>query len=114
MRVLHNYLTASNGRVWLLWDSNRYNESKKSESSQMLHCEVRGITAEVECDLTIIYRFNTNEQRKELWESLKLLAQGITVPWLVIGDFNALLDSQDRLHRNLVHQSNIQDLAECI
>lgn len=112
--LCNNYSTTSNGRIWIIWDSNIYTMDKKAESSQLLHCEIRGRSAEVECDLTIIYRFNTNEQRKYLWETLKGLALGITKPQLVLGDFNSQLYPQERLHGNSAHQAGIEYFVDCI
>lgn len=40
--------------------------------------------------MTVVYGFNTIEQRKALWDGLNGIAQGINSPWLVCGDFNAL------------------------
>lgn len=34
----NNYQKASNGRIWLLWDTNICNADKMREESQLLHC----------------------------------------------------------------------------
>ncbi|XP_075108858.1 uncharacterized protein LOC142180704 [Nicotiana tabacum] len=93
---LHNYSAASNGRIWVLWDTIKYQVTKLVEGDQIMHCEVRGLATQIDCMITIIYGFNTIEQRKELWEDLKILAQSITKPWLAIRDFNAIMCSMDR------------------
>lgn len=50
----------------------------------------------------IEYGFNTIDQRKALWIDIRTLATQYTKPWLVWGDFNALLHDQDRLYDALV------------
>ncbi|XP_019226408.1 PREDICTED: uncharacterized protein LOC109207863 [Nicotiana attenuata] len=66
------------------------------------------------CVITVIYGYNTCEQRKNIWETLKELAQGINMPWLIVGDFNAVLYPQDRLFGNQVQYVEIKDFTECI
>ncbi|XP_019264955.1 PREDICTED: uncharacterized protein LOC109242565 [Nicotiana attenuata] len=72
---LYNYSSAKNGRIWVLWDTNNYQVVKLTETAQMMHCEITGSAYQTDCLVTIIYGFNTMEQRKGLWEDLKTLAQ---------------------------------------
>lgn len=58
-----------------------------TETAQMMHCEITGSAYQTDCLVTFIYGFNTIEQMRGLWEDLKRVAQGITKPWLVIGEF---------------------------
>lgn len=46
---------------------------------------------------TPVYGFNTLEQRKALWTSLADISVYMTKPWIVSGDFNAMLYTQDVL-----------------
>lgn len=62
--------------------------------------------------MTVVYGFNTIEQRKALWDGLNGIAQGINSPWLVCGDFNALQYSDDRLMGTPVSYAEIQGLSE--
>ncbi|KAH0652562.1 hypothetical protein KY289_030240 [Solanum tuberosum] len=50
------------------------------------------------CYITVVYGYNTGDKRKELWTNLRDLAIGMTTPWLICGDFNALLYPEDRLY----------------
>ena len=64
--------------------------------------------------LTVVYGFNTIDQRKNLWQELNMLAQGISQPWLIAGDCNALLSPKDRLAGAPVTMNAIRDFAECV
>lgn len=64
--------------------------------------------------ITVIYGFNTVKKRKVLWQDLLTLAQRISQPWLLSGDFNIILTLQDRLDGNVVTMSEIQDFYNCI
>lgn len=40
------------------------------------------------------------DTRKPLWHDLSFLANSITMPWCVIGDFNVVLYDGDRINGN--------------
>lgn len=61
-----------------------------------------------------MYGFNTLKQRKGLWDTLAEIAQTITRPWLISGDFNSMLYTQDRNFGNQITQAEIKDFTECI
>lgn len=69
---------------------------------------------QTDCIITIVYGFNTLEQRKELWNQLENLAKSIRKPWIIWGDFNAIISPQDRLKGAPITGHEIKDFAECI
>lgn len=92
-----NYQSAVNGRIWLTWDPKVYNIGIERVESQLIHCIVRGRLDGFKTCLTLIYGFNTVEQRKTLWRSLNDISVQMTKPWIIGGDFNAMLYTQDRM-----------------
>lgn len=56
----------------------------------------------MECMLTVIYGFNTVEQRRSLWKGIKQLDTSINMPWILGGDFSTVTSLQDRLIGNPV------------
>ncbi|XP_059277748.1 uncharacterized protein LOC132031893 [Lycium ferocissimum] len=109
----NNYSAACNGRIWVVWDPNYYTVIILRVEDQLIHCLVQN-ASEVNCYLTIIYGFNSIEQRRTLWGYLKDIAQGLNSPWAICGDFNALLFAQDRLSGNPVQFAEIKDFAKCL
>lgn len=55
--------------------------------------------------------FCTNEN---LWVALKDAAQGVTISWLICGNFNMPLYPYDRIFGNHVHFSEVKDFSYCI
>lgn len=51
--------------------------------------------------------------RVEMWDELKLMGNSIQEPWLLSGDFNVVLSSEDRLGL-FVTQLKVQDFRDCI
>ena len=98
----------------MIWDDNWYEVKKITSSSQMLHCQVNERSKGYQFSLSKVYGLNTAEQRKSMWKEMETLAKGITQPWLVVGDFNAIFYAKDRLDGVLVAINEIKDLGECV
>lgn len=64
--------------------------------------------------VTVLYRFNTIELRRTLWDELVHIAPGINQPWLIARDFNALLSPQDRQAGAPVTLADTQEFADCV
>lgn len=53
--------------------------------------------------MTVVYGLHTVEHRRSLWATLAHLAQGLgEVPWVILGDFNAVLWPHGRENGNNV------------
>lgn len=85
-----------------------------TQGAQYIHCEVASRDRKTACFMTVVYRFNTTDQRKNLWNDLKTLIVQCNKPWLMWGDFNALLYSQDRLYGAQVTSNETKDFANCV
>lgn len=82
------------------------------ETAQLLHCQVISKQNGMRYLLTVVYGFNKIEQRKELWNDLQVFAPRSNTPWLICGDFNALLYPQDR-KGSPVTLAKLQDFTNC-
>ncbi|XP_019228283.1 PREDICTED: uncharacterized protein LOC109209465 [Nicotiana attenuata] len=63
------------------------------------------------CYMTVVYGYNAMEQRKDMWKKLQNLAPG-KQPWLISGDFNAMLTPQDRISKVPMTLADIHDFAK--
>lgn len=93
---------------------NEYEVKRIKSSPQLLHCLISDRAKDQQQLLTAVYGFNTMELRKSLWMELNELAPKIDQPWLIIGDFNAILSPQDRLPGAAVTLAAIKDFKECV
>ncbi|XP_060202618.1 uncharacterized protein LOC132631036 [Lycium barbarum] len=64
--------------------------------------------------LAAIYGLHTVHDRQTLWEELRELDQRIQSPWLLLGDYNAVLSIDDRTNGNAVQDSEIKDFRDFI
>lgn len=111
---INNYQYAQNGRVWVLWDPRWYSVKLIKAGAQYVHYQLTDNLGKIDCLITVVYGHNTIEQRRALWSDIHNLAANITTPWLIGGDFNAVLYSQDRLMGNPITYAETQDFASCI
>ena len=91
----------------MVWDDNWYEVKVITSSAQLLHCQVNERSKNYQFIVTIVYGLNTVEQRKSLWQEMKILSQSVTQPWLIAGDFNAILSTKDRLNGGPVTNTEI-------
>lgn len=71
-------------------------------TAQLVHYKVQGKDSDFSCLITIVYDFDTPNARMRLWDSLRGLTLNSSEPWLILGDFNAILSHEDRLNGELV------------
>ncbi|XP_075085046.1 uncharacterized protein LOC142168283 [Nicotiana tabacum] len=64
-------------------------------------------------DMTLSY-IPPQLQRTTLWGNLKEVAHGISIPWIVTGDFNAVMLPQDRMFGYPVTYAETKDYVDCM
>ncbi|XP_060170305.1 uncharacterized protein LOC132601217 [Lycium barbarum] len=113
-KMVHNYSHAINGRIWVLWDDNIYDVTVLSLDAHYVHCHITSRSLNIDCVMSVINGYNTVEQIKALWQALETLAPQCNRPWLIWGDFNALLTVKDRCNGAPVTSMEIKDFFECV
>lgn len=108
----HNYDYSSRGRIWLGWNSNDLIVDILMVTVQLIHCKVFIRAHNCEVLLTIVYGLHSIEARRPLWDDLVKVASN--QPWLVCGDFNAVLDVDDRISGADVTDYECRDFKLCL
>ena len=85
-----------------------------NSSAQILHCQVNEKSKGYQFILTVVYGFNIVEQRKSLWQEMNAMSKDISQPWLIVGDFNVILSTKDRLDGVPVTNNEIKDFGDCV
>lgn len=107
-----NYPVASNGRIWMLWKTH-VNVSIIQVKEQYIHSYISDVGGTFAAYVTIIYAKNSIQERQELWRGLRDLGNTIHEAWLMLGDFNVVLSSEDRIE-SAVTQQEVQDFKDCV
>ncbi|XP_074306305.1 uncharacterized protein LOC141641547 [Silene latifolia] len=89
----HNY--HAGGRIWVLWKNQYVKVDIIEMDSQYIHLKVKDKVGNHIFYATFVYGFNKIEERVPLWNALK--SWSINDPWVVLGDFNNVKYSSERV-----------------
>ncbi|KAH0678961.1 hypothetical protein KY284_020046 [Solanum tuberosum] len=101
-----------NGRVWLSWRPDFFTVTYTNGMAQAITCMMLNISLQVEFTLTVVNALNTRKERKNLWSYLGSVSSRCNSPWLVMGDFNTVLNMDDRIGGNPVNLAEVVDFQE--
>ncbi|XP_019256828.1 PREDICTED: uncharacterized protein LOC109235244 [Nicotiana attenuata] len=107
-----NAKTGNKGRIWIMWDPRIYIFDPKEMDEQFIHGQVRVKSRPVNFGFTAVYGLHTIKDRKPLWDKLRQINSIQQGPWLVMGDFNAVLHITDRQHGSEVQDMEMKDFKE--
>ncbi|XP_050220840.1 uncharacterized protein LOC126671160 [Mercurialis annua] len=96
--ILHNYCCSDMGRVWIIYNKDMVNIQAIKMHSQFIHCQL-------DCDgisfmCTFVYGSYVAHDRIDLWNQLNGISLNINLPWIILGDFNAVISNANRLGGN--------------
>lgn len=81
------------GGIWLLWDDSAINVVPVDVNRFFIHALV-SLKNGLRCMLTAVYASPRGSVRRNLWAKLDMLV--IEKPWILMGDFNCVLRSEER------------------
>ncbi|XP_047943132.1 uncharacterized protein LOC125189963 [Salvia hispanica] len=87
--------TGFSGGIWLLWND-FWKVDIISTTTQFIHCRVWDQN-ETNFLFTAVYAHPTPSRREELWHRLAELQIDSTLPWVLLGDFNSIVQSSERM-----------------
>ncbi|KAM3270543.1 hypothetical protein P3S67_028745 [Capsicum chacoense] len=96
MDVIWLAIIPLNGRIWLIWKTSVKIHVLKV-SDQFIHCLVENIGSQSSTYLTVICTMEEISKREELWSELLQHTLMPSNPWVLCGDFNNVLHSEDRM-----------------
>ncbi|XP_060969918.1 uncharacterized protein LOC133037111 [Cannabis sativa] len=85
------------GRIIMAWQPNVYTVDIRFCSSQIMHYFVQFKQYPGHFQLTLIYGFNDEKKREQMWIDLEELGKNNKEAWLVMGDFNEILNASERV-----------------
>ncbi|XP_074274081.1 uncharacterized protein LOC141597513 [Silene latifolia] len=90
-----NTMLHSGGRIWILWKNNKVDVEVLEMADQFIHVKIKVLLTGHSFIATFVYAYNKIEDRVPLWNAL--LRNRVTGPWIVLGDFNNVMFSNERL-----------------
>ncbi|XP_074298970.1 uncharacterized protein LOC141629962 [Silene latifolia] len=103
VNVFNNWSISTNtayhpgGRIWILWQINNYDVQFIEYDPQYIHMKITQKPENVSFNWTVVYGFNDGKDRESLWNNLIRIAGSTQGPWAVAGDFNCVLNADERI-----------------
>ncbi|XP_074277721.1 uncharacterized protein LOC141601346 [Silene latifolia] len=101
------------GRVWIIWLPQLFSIHLLASSDQHITVEVIEISSGDSFWYTVVYGFNSDGERQRLWSQINNLKDNCSKPWCICGDFNSLLNYNERLGSDVTWKE-IRDFRQCM
>lgn len=96
-KSLTNYGFHPLGRIWVCW-SDQVVVTRLHISAHVITCVIQILSLGEQFICSAIYAYNTAAERMQLWEELrgtKAAYDHLSLPWILLGDFNEILASSE-------------------
>jgi len=102
-------------RILVGWNPHKLHLNCIHSAPQWLTCEATHTSLPHPIKITFIYGHNTPAERHDLWHYIaQESSQNSCIPWIVMGDFNAILQVGDRTGGDTHWPRHQDDFATCI
>ncbi|KAJ6684414.1 hypothetical protein OIU85_008047 [Salix viminalis] len=102
-------------RIMIGWNSNMLEVTILSSGGQWVTCDITRKDEGQLVRVTFVYGSSTSVERQELWHYLKYQKSiNDSVPWLVTGDFNAIMRVTDRQGGDRNWYRHMEDFPNCV
>lgn len=112
-RHTDNFLSHPAGRILILWDQAKAELRVLETTPQVIHCEVTCKVTSNTFRLSFVYGFHSIVTRRTLWSNLIEFGAACSIPWLIMGDFNNVLRTDERCNGADVTPYETRDFADC-
>lgn len=112
--AIHTDTIGFAGGLWLLWDPDRVEITNLASTEQEIHVLVQVRSSDLSWFFTAIYASPRLRERHLLWNNLSAVANTHNLPWLMAGDFNELLSTNDKLGGRPLIPSRASAFKECL
>lgn len=99
------------GGIWILWDANLVAMEIFSSTEQEILAEV-WTSPHSSYLLSAIYASPRWMEKEVLWNNLRSISDAITHPWLLVGDFNSIVDGSEKIDGNPATNSQTRSFTD--
>ena len=100
------------GRIIVAWKSDELKVDIKHCSSQLIHVEVTPIVGQI-FHCSFVYGASDKKGREDLFAQLESVKMHIDGPWLIMGDFNCIVDLNERIGQR-PRNHEVEPLRRCM
>lgn len=106
-RQINNFNMHDAGRILILWNPLKIGLEVVECTQQAIHCLATCKVTSFTFNVSFVYAFHTVVTRRPLWNNLMDL--NISLPWLILGDFNNVLKFDEKCNGLEVTPYEIRD-----
>ncbi|XP_026417183.1 uncharacterized protein LOC113312664 [Papaver somniferum] len=105
--VIHNSTSSTKGNLCLFWNASLSTPQVISMSSQMVTVSIGEVL------VSGVHAHVKKSQRKFLWSEMEIISQ-IQKPWVVLGDFNAIISPEEKFGGKAPNIISMMDFFHCL
>ncbi|XP_060183051.1 uncharacterized protein LOC132613005 [Lycium barbarum] len=102
-----------NGKIWFFVQHN-VDVEVLLDTEQSITVKLQFQDFNKDMVVTMVYAKCSKVERLQLWDSLYLLTSNMTSPWLVGGDFNVIMNEEEKIGGLPVLPQEYEDFAFCL
>ncbi|KAI0487871.1 hypothetical protein KFK09_027694 [Dendrobium nobile] len=108
-----NFTHSNPGRIWVKWNEDALTFTTLHSSSQFIHGIVN-IGHSTLFAVTAIYASNLHAERQVLWKNIQDIAGSISLPWVVLDDFNCCRNLNDKVGGTALSHAKLRDFNSMV
>ena len=112
--AFHTETIGYGGGLWVLWNADNVDVALLSSTEQEIHAEVKVRFTNNSWLLSALYASPKRAERQVLWKNLMSVAELHNLPWVITGDFNEPLLSEDKFGGRSVSVDRSLLFKECL
>ncbi|GMQ04227.1 hypothetical protein CsSME_00049718 [Camellia sinensis var. sinensis] len=101
------------GGIWVIWDPVQVTVRAFEANDQVIHAKIKR-DSYPEWILYSVYASPNPMNKALLWDNLEAMANNMTEPWLVAGDFNDIASNAEKRSPHLTWSNGRQSLANTL
>lgn len=112
--AIHTDTIGYAGGLWVLWNADRVDIALLSRTEQEIYAKVKVRFTNVSWLFSVVYASPRSVERQILWKNLMNVADLHNMPWVIAGDFNEPLLSDDIFGGRAVSVNRSLLFKECL
>ncbi|XP_061363608.1 uncharacterized protein LOC133307174 [Gastrolobium bilobum] len=102
------------GGIWLLWEGSMVDVQVLDNHHQFIHTRVSYLESLASEFVTFVYGSPRRLERRSLWADLEAISSGVAGPWMVLGDFNAILKASEKIGGKDLCYKSMEEFNQCL
>ncbi|KAK4397731.1 hypothetical protein Sango_1248600 [Sesamum angolense] len=109
----NNFDAIAGGRILIIWNPAVIDLHPEDISPQVIHCRVTNKSSQLSFYISFTYGLYTVVNRMSMWEKLLELGRSLSMPWLILGDFNWVKSPAEKQLGVPPTWYELKDFADC-